>query len=61
MNQSQVRYRVFPAGTKGIQKPIFERIVTLAPGESSDTDLIVRALKKLFGKSVTINAEYYDI
>lgn len=60
MNQSQVRFRVFTAGAKG-QKPIFERVVTLAPGESSDSDLIVKALKKLFGKSITINAEYYDI
>lgn len=60
MAQLQIRFRVY-ASRKDGGKPSFERIVTLGESEQIDIDSIVKALRQLFGRSSTVNVEYYEV
>lgn len=59
MAQLQIRFRVYASRKEG--KPSFERIVTLSENEKVDIDSIVKALRQLFGRSSTVNIEYYEV
>lgn len=55
MNESFIRVLVYPGDSK---KPIFERIIALHDGGVVvDFNVIVKAMRYLFGKSSTINFE----
>lgn len=53
-----IRILVYNPGNK--QKPVFERIITRSDdGQPFSADVVVNALRMLFGKFAKIQTEYY--